>query len=560
MQRVMEEHKPQAAEGGELRGSTPAVPEGAPEEATVVDASGDEQGGGEASRRPGGTDGKASRRPEVMPEKEVKVDPKKEVGAEAKRETGEAVEEQGGSRRPGVKGEGGKKDAALGNVATSSKEGEIFRGEYATSPAEAAALEKAEAYRQTVADKFRKKYRITSKTPSSQQPQTPKKAQSAAAGGKQDTPNEKPNAKARAKRGTAGTFCGRKPPKNPQAAEEFRRIRDAWIAQQAATKTAKAHETKMAKAKRAKTAEAKGAKTAKAQAVQYFQEMRTIIATLKKINPNKAGSWYVQEANKQIRTAKSGPSSSPEALASRRRGVVQEGGGRGSQDRASGSQGVVQEEEEDKEEREGGKGEREKYWLMLGCKPKEGAKGPDGRGTWKRWGDKWELVFGLSTSEEKEEKEEKEEDKEEEEEEEEKEDDKEEEEEEEDNWNGLCDTCGFDLRAIGREANCPKCSPLPEDEGEGESAVAKRPAAKQPAVAKRPAKSQRRQEVISVEEKDIEEKGEAIEEEEEGEGNNEDIEEGENEDMEEEGEGTGENEDMFEGENEDSACEDSELK
>ena len=94
---------------------------------------------------------------------------------------------------------------------------------------------------------------------------------------------------------------------------------------------------------------------------------------------------------------------------------------------------MVQEEEEDKEEREGGKGEREKYWLMLGCKPKEGAKGPDGRGTWKRWGDKWELVFGLSTSEEKEEKEEKEEDKEEEEEEEEKEDDKEEEEEEEDN-------------------------------------------------------------------------------------------------------------------------------
>ena len=84
---------------------------------------------------------------------------------------------------------------------------------------------------------------------------------------------------------------------------------------------AKAHETKMAKAKRAKTAEAKGAKTAKAQAVQYFQEMRTTIATLKKINPNKAGSWYVQEANKQIRTAKSRPSSSPEALASRRRGV-----------------------------------------------------------------------------------------------------------------------------------------------------------------------------------------------------------------------------------------------
>ena len=60
---------------------------------------------------------------------------------------------KGASRRPDVEG----------NIAGSSKEGQMFSGSYPTSPHEADALKKAEAYRQAQADKFCIKYRLSKK-------------------------------------------------------------------------------------------------------------------------------------------------------------------------------------------------------------------------------------------------------------------------------------------------------------------------------------------------------------------------------------------------------------
>ena len=443
----MEEHGQQAADahplpggagwqsGGEPRGSGhPHGTDGPSGEGADGKSGGEPHGSQEGSMRQG---------VEVVPEKEVEVVPETEE-AKAKGEMEEGVEKKEESRRPDIKG--GKRDTAPGNITASSPDGKTISGEYIPSPAESAALAKAEAYRQAQAHTFRKRYRLTSKTKAKEQrssePETPKakEQRSAEAGGK-DTPAEKPKAKARAKRGTAGTFCGRKPPQDPQLAEEFRCIRDAWMARQAAAKA-----TKVGKKANAK-ANAKETKTAKVEASDYLQQMKTTIATLKKTIPNKAGSWYVQEANKQIAAAKEG--------------VEESRGGKKRGDQASRSRG---EEEEEKGE------------------DANAAKTPDGCGTWKRSGNKWEVITGEEEGEEAPKDEEEEEE----------EAPKDEEEAPKDE----------EEEAPKDEEEAPKDEEeAPKDEDEDKEAkmrlVAKRPVAvaKQPA-AKRPAmaiKSQRRQ-------------------------------------------------------------------
>ena len=99
------------------------------------------------------------------------------------------------------------------------------------------------------------------------------------------TKEARPAAKSRAARGTAGTFCGRKPPKTPEAAAEFVAIRDAFY-QMRASKNLKTSKTP--------------------SACEYLQEMRKILADLKAQHPGQPSRWYFEEAQAVRRSRGSG--------------------------------------------------------------------------------------------------------------------------------------------------------------------------------------------------------------------------------------------------------------
>ena len=202
-----------------------------------------------------------------------------------------------------------------------SGEAEHFRGTYVPTERERAELEKLEKKREEMAERFRTKYRMQGKQSPSNTPkkrrmdedtETPVKSAEAkeAKGSRgveellQGSRGVQELPKARAKRGTAGTFCGRKPPKDPEAAEEFHRIRDAWMAKQAAAKAAAKELAKTnpkAKGKSKAKAEGKSKTDCRKNVAMYFQRMKYAIGALKSKFPGKSGVWYVHHGNQQIK-------------------------------------------------------------------------------------------------------------------------------------------------------------------------------------------------------------------------------------------------------------------
>ena len=155
--------------------------------------------------------------------------------------------------------------------------GGVITGEYAALESEEKHLEKA-ALLAAKAQEAMKRFRIRQKGPAvTPQKETAKpKADSA-------TKEPHPAAKSRAARGTAGTFCGRKPPSDPEAAAEFAAIRDAYYELKADIRASK---------KKGKPP----------SACEYLNEMRGIIADLKKQHPGQPSRWIMAEAHKVRRS------------------------------------------------------------------------------------------------------------------------------------------------------------------------------------------------------------------------------------------------------------------
>ena len=100
------------------------------------------------------------------------------------------------------------------------------------------------------------------------------------------------NKKARARRGTAGTFCGRKPPKDPVLKVEFDLIRDEHT-----------------KIKKRQAEEKKGEKSTSKEvgsSNELLQAMKTTIAKLKRSHPGKAGDgvWLITTASNAVTRAR----------------------------------------------------------------------------------------------------------------------------------------------------------------------------------------------------------------------------------------------------------------
>ena len=195
-------------------------------------------------------------------QKEVKASPNSNLSSSGKKKT---------------------KNKASPQVGKSPEVAGVITGKYAALESEEKHLEKA-AMLSAKAQEAMKRFRIRQKGPEvTPQKETPKpKAGSV-------TKEQHPAAKSRAARGTAGTFCGRKPPRDPEAAAEFAAIRDAY------------HELK---ADRASTKKGNSP-----SACEYLNEMREIIADLKKQHPEQPSRWIMAEAHKVRRSRGSGSTS-----------------------------------------------------------------------------------------------------------------------------------------------------------------------------------------------------------------------------------------------------------
>ena len=159
---------------------------------------------------------------------------------------------------------------------------------------------------------------------------------------KKETTPEKAT-KARAARGTVGTFCGRRVPDDPVAAEEFRHIRDAYYAEKARFMNLKG-EQKKGKSK-------KNIKPPKAEA--YYADMREKMTKLKQQMPGQTGSWYLIQAMKErveVSGCLGGESSSKRARQEmNEKGAVEEQE-EGAVENEGEEEGAVKEEEEGAEE------------------------------------------------------------------------------------------------------------------------------------------------------------------------------------------------------------------
>merc|ERR1712026_548490 len=82
-------------------------------------------------------------------------------------------------------------------------------------------------------------------------------------------------AKPRAAWGTAGAFCARKPPQDPEANAEFCAIRDAY------------HEMYGQRRGRPKANDSKPSR------FEYFCKMKATIADLKDLHPGRPSTWYM---------------------------------------------------------------------------------------------------------------------------------------------------------------------------------------------------------------------------------------------------------------------------
>ena len=107
-----------------------------------------------------------------------------------------------------------------------------------------------------------------------------------------DADDEVPSQKARALRGTAGTFCGRRPPKDPASRAEFESVRVEYYVLMAKDK----EEVKKAKAD--KTSLRKIPPTMIKE--EYYKSVSKRIASLKEEMPGPPGLQYVQMACQQM--------------------------------------------------------------------------------------------------------------------------------------------------------------------------------------------------------------------------------------------------------------------
>ena len=164
-----------------------------------------------------------------------------------------------------------------------------IHGDYAADEREQKLLQMAAA-RAAKAQEASKRFRLRTKTPERQKDVPKPEAGSG-------TKEPRPATKSRAKRGTAGTFCGRRPPSDPDAAAEFVAIRDAYFQMRADVKASK-----------------KKSKVLKApSACEYLQQMRTSIADLKKQHPGQPSRWILAEAHKVRASRSSGSTSQAKA-------------------------------------------------------------------------------------------------------------------------------------------------------------------------------------------------------------------------------------------------------
>jgi hypothetical protein len=108
---------------------------------------------------------------------------------------------------------------------------------------------------------------------------------------KEDGEDTATPSKARALRGTAGTFCGRRPPKDPASRAEFDAVRDAYYVLVAKEKKA-TQKAKVDKSKR------KIPPTIKQE--DYWTNVSNMISCLKTEQPGLPGPEYVQMACQQL--------------------------------------------------------------------------------------------------------------------------------------------------------------------------------------------------------------------------------------------------------------------
>ena len=165
----------------------------------------------------------------------------------------------------------------------------VIAGEYAADERERMLLQKA-ATQAAKAQDANKRFRLRQKTPQKEKDVPKPEAGSS-------TKEPRPAAKSRAARGTAGTFCGRRPPTDPDAAAEFIAIRDAY--------------NQMKKERREMK---KGAKKEKSiNAKEYFEEMRMIMADLREQHAGQRSRLIFAEAHKVRASRSSGSTSQAKA-------------------------------------------------------------------------------------------------------------------------------------------------------------------------------------------------------------------------------------------------------
>jgi len=161
--------------------------------------------------------------------------------------------------------QGVEKSAIKEDWGNSQDEGELITGSHAVGTKEAQHL--ATAAR---ASKAWKKLRQKTQLLPEQADVTPKKPARKGTAKSQGSSqkSKRPTPKAKAARGTAGTFCGRRLPTNPEHAAEFAAIRDAYYTMRT------------------------DAKAQLAKPIEYMQQMKAVIADLKAEHPGKDGVWY----------------------------------------------------------------------------------------------------------------------------------------------------------------------------------------------------------------------------------------------------------------------------
>ena len=186
----------------------------------------------------------------------------------------QGVTGQGVARGQGLARNHSKKGKKRSDVKVLSGDEEsigVITGSYGVNQKEQEHLQNAAKHSAKTQDTM-KRYRLRHKTQVTQVKEETKAARP-----------EHSAAKRRAEWGTAGTFCGRRPPQDPEAAEEFCAIRDAY------------HEMYGQTRGRRKINDSNDCKPSPCE---YLSKMKTTIADLKDLHPGRPTSWYVQEAQK----------------------------------------------------------------------------------------------------------------------------------------------------------------------------------------------------------------------------------------------------------------------